>query len=221
MRALRSPSSTDAVDERLDVLVAQDLRAGRQRLRRLERDRARVLRRRDPRREPLGDPQRAEAIRDHLARQEVVLHERAKRAGHAILARRDDRRVRNGDAERMAEQRGDREPVREPADHGGFRHCANEAEPRVRFLECAGHHVHDDGQNQQPRRPALHLVQSALAVGLVRRRRRLRGRGGAIDVAHAAATLQSRSAAGPGPSWARRREHPRTSPPRVRRSPTA
>src|SRR5204863_1999348 len=49
------------IDEPLDVLVPQHVRAGGERRRRLTRDRARVLRLRDPGRETLADVQSAEA----------------------------------------------------------------------------------------------------------------------------------------------------------------
>jgi hypothetical protein len=51
----------------------------------------------------------------------VVGDEAAQRAPEAGFLRRDDRGVRDGDAERMAEQRGDGEPVGEAADDAGLR----------------------------------------------------------------------------------------------------
>ena len=46
----------------------------------------------------------------------VVGDEAAQRAAQPVLLRRQDRGVRDRQAERMAEQSGDREPVRDPAD---------------------------------------------------------------------------------------------------------
>ena len=58
-----------------------------------------------------------EPLGEHLAGEEVALHELAEAAPDLVLALRDDRRVRDRQAERVAEQRGDGEPVGERADH--------------------------------------------------------------------------------------------------------
>ena len=55
--------------------------------------------------------------RDHRRGEEVVAQEARHRVGDAVLLLGDDRGVRDRDAERVAEQRGDREPVGQAADH--------------------------------------------------------------------------------------------------------
>ena len=132
----------------------------------------------DPLRDPLRDAQPVQPRRDHLARQEVVLHEPAKAAADAVLAARDDRGVRDRNPERVPEQRCDREPVRETADHRRLGRRANEPEPRELSLE----HERDDENHgradEQTRRPPLHAVELDLLVRVFlvdrdpRRRRR-------------------------------------------------
>src|SRR5512146_1698493 len=99
---------------------------------------------------------------DDIAREEVALHERAERAADTVLSRRNDRGVRNGNAERMTEQRGHGEPVGEPADHGRLHRRAHDAEPREAGLEHASDDEQDGGGNEQKRRAALHRVELRL-----------------------------------------------------------
>src|SRR5919201_3299691 len=96
----------------------------------MARDEPAVLRLTDPAREVLGDAERLELGLDDLARQEVALHEAAEAPPDAVLARRDDGGVRDRDAERVPEERGDGEPVGEPADHRRLGGSAHGAEPR-------------------------------------------------------------------------------------------
>ena len=147
------------------------------------RDRPRVRRdRRATRRVGARPAMRPHAVLDHVARQEVPLHERAERAADAILLRRHDRRVRNRNAERMAEERRDREPVGEPADHRRFHRRAHDAEPRLARLERA----RDDEQHRGARRAAASrgASSSRAAPGASPRRARIciargpRGAGG-------------------------------------------
>ena len=63
---------------------------------------------------------RAHAPSDHRGGQEIVTQEARHGIGDAILVLGNDRRVRNRQAKRSAEQRGDRKPVCEPADHCRF-----------------------------------------------------------------------------------------------------
>src|SRR6185436_6469411 len=102
-----------------------------------------------------------------------------------ILAARDDRRVRDRDAEWVAEQRGDGEPVSETTDHGGFSGGANEGEPRELSLERQRKNEQDRRTHEQARGPPLHAVELDLLVGVFlvnrderycRRRRQARGR---------------------------------------------
>ena len=115
-----------AVDHLLNVFVAQHLRGGAHRRRRVARDRARVVGVGQPFGETPPDLHRPQTMLDHLAREKIPLDERAERSSDAILFRRHDRRVRNRNAERMPEERGDGEPVGQPADHARFHRRAND-----------------------------------------------------------------------------------------------
>ena len=75
----------------------------------------RVLLLAEPLAEPAGDACAAQSLTDHLARHEVALDELAEGTTDLVLAVGDDRRVRDRQAERMAEQRGHREPIGERA----------------------------------------------------------------------------------------------------------
>ena len=74
--------------------------------------------------------------RDHRRGEEIVLEEVGERVADPVLVARDDRGVRDRQAERMAEQRGHREPVGEAADHRRFGEGADEAEPRIEMARA-------------------------------------------------------------------------------------
>ena len=63
---------------------------------------------------------RASVRRDLGLGEDVVGDEAAERPAEPRLLRRDDGGVRDRQAERMAEQRGDREPVGDAADEPGL-----------------------------------------------------------------------------------------------------
>src|SRR5574338_1238202 len=92
----------------------------------------------DPPGDAFRDPQPVKPGGNDLTREEVVLHEAAEAPADAILATRDDRGVRDRNAHRVAEQRGDREPVREPTHHRRLGRGAYEPEPGVLPLEHRG-----------------------------------------------------------------------------------
>src|SRR3546814_7295270 len=76
----------------------------------------------------------------HLARdqpwdQEIGQQKARKRVGDAVLVARHDGRVRNRQSHRVAEQRGDREPVGQPADHRRLGKGADETDRRMRSEE--------------------------------------------------------------------------------------
>src|SRR6185295_10596575 len=112
----------------------------------------------------------------------MVLDEVPENAADALLPRRDDSRMWNRQSERVAEQRGDGEPVREPAHERGLGGRPDVAEPGVLAFERAGHDEHDTGEAEQPGGPPLHRIELRLAGRVVRarpgRRRPGRGRGG-------------------------------------------
>ncbi len=82
----------------------------------------------------LGGMHAAQVRRDHLTRQEVVLHEVAEDLPDALFARGDDGGVRDRQAERMPEQRRDREPVGQAAHERRFGGRPHVAEPGVERL---------------------------------------------------------------------------------------
>ena len=67
-----------------------------------------------------GDVDVPHPPRDDRRDQEILLEEVGERLADAVLVARDDRGVRDRQAERMAEERGDREPVGKAADHRRF-----------------------------------------------------------------------------------------------------
>jgi hypothetical protein len=75
-------------------------------------------------RQPLAqsrtDPRPLETFVEQLLGEEVVLHELPQRRADLVLAMRDDRGVRDGDPQWMAEEGGDGEPVGQRAHHGGL-----------------------------------------------------------------------------------------------------
>jgi len=128
-----------------------------------------------PLRAALSELHGRELAGHHFAREEVALHEVAERGADAVLARRHDGRVRNGDAERMAEERRHREPVGNAAHHGGLGEGAQVAQPWIARFEQAGHDEHRCDHHEHDGGHALHLHQpdaTDLVVGGDAQRRR-------------------------------------------------
>ena len=91
--------------------------------------------------QPVGD-QRGEIdlvqlFAHRFRRQEIHLDEAAEIVGDAVLVLRDDRGVRDRQAERPPEQRHHRIPVGEAADGRGLGEGGDEAEPRPARLRSA------------------------------------------------------------------------------------
>jgi hypothetical protein len=112
-----------------------------------------------PRRHPGHDPGAADPLGDDVGGQEAGLDEVAERLAELVLALGDHRRVGDGDAERVAEQRRHREPVGEAADHGGLEGRLDVADPGG----VAGRQLEDDVQgghgHEQPGGPPAHAGQ--------------------------------------------------------------
>ena len=85
-----------------------------------------------------GDVDVAHPPRDDGRNEEILLEEIGQRFADPVLVARDDRGVRDRQAERVAEQSGDREPVGEPADHRRLGERLDVCEPGVARLERAG-----------------------------------------------------------------------------------
>jgi hypothetical protein len=84
-----------------------------------------------------GNVQPLHAPRDHAGDQEIVAQKGGERAGDPVLVARDDGGVRNGQMERVAEQRGHCEPVGQAAHHRGFGKGAHEPDRGVDMLIMA------------------------------------------------------------------------------------
>jgi hypothetical protein len=109
---------------------------------------------------------------DHdLARQERLLDEFAERLTELLLALDDDRGVGNRDAEWMAEQGSDGEPVRQPADHRRFRRGLHVSGQRVVTAPRRDDEEHHGDAREHRRRPSLHDRQ-LFALELLRAHRR-------------------------------------------------
>ena len=81
---------------------------------------------------------------------------RGEGVADAVLVARDDRGVRDRQAERVAEQRGDREPVGEAADHGRLGECLDPAERGVGGFEQSGYPEQGGHHHQQAGGGRLH-----------------------------------------------------------------
>ena len=84
-----------------------------------------------------GEVDVAHPPRDDRRDQEILPEEIGQRLADAVLVARDDRGVRDRQAERMAEQRGDREPVGQAADHRRLGERLHIAEPGIGRLRTA------------------------------------------------------------------------------------
>ena len=84
-------------------------------------------------RQPFAEPARdlcvAQFGLDDLRRHEVLAHECPEAFAELVLLALDDRGVRDRDTQRVLEQRGDREPVGQRADHARFRRGPDVADP--------------------------------------------------------------------------------------------
>ncbi len=114
-----------------------------------------------------GDGCGPELLPDDLGGEEVGLDERAQSPADVVLAVRDDGRVRDRQAERSLEQRGDGEPVGQGAHHRGLGEGGHVAEPRVARLEGPRHHEQHGGGEQQPEGHRLHAGEVVRPTGFV------------------------------------------------------
>ncbi len=119
-----------------------------------------------PRAGPLADLRPTQPLVDHLRGQEVRLDEVAQAPADVVLALADDRRVRDRDTERMAEQGGHREPVGERADHCRLGDSAYVADPRSGVLVELRNDEDHRGDDQQRRGHRLHTTEVASASGV-------------------------------------------------------
>ena len=105
---------------------------------------------------------RPHPARHDLRSQEVFAQEARHGVGDAILVFGDDGGVRDGKAERMAEQGRDGEPVREAAHHRRFRKGVDEAPCGMRIEIAPRQHEHERHQDEQPGRGPAHPARAVL-----------------------------------------------------------
>ena len=103
--------------------------------------------------------------------QEIVAQEIGERVADPVLVARDDRGVRDRQAERVAEQRGHREPVGQPADHRRFGKGADKAPGRMTIAQRARDQKKPGHRHQQRGRDHPHAPE----------RRRRGGRAGKAE----------------------------------------
>ena len=143
-------------DEVLHLVVAQGIEDAGGHRRCLARDELGVVGAAQPRARRRGDLRRFELRAHDRALEEVRLDELAEAPPDLVFALRDDRGVRDRDAEGVAEQRRHGEPVGEGADHAALRGRAHIAEPRVAVLQGEGDDEHDRHEHQRPEGHTLH-----------------------------------------------------------------
>jgi hypothetical protein len=122
------------------------------------------------RRQPHADPRHqlglAQALPHVVGGEEVAGDEVAQAGSKGVLAPRHQRRVRHRDAQRVAEQRRDGEPVGQPADHAGLCCSADDADPAVlAVVGQEGQQEDDGGCGQQPSGAPLGPPQAGPAGG--------------------------------------------------------
>ena len=112
--------------------------------------------------EPAGHLGVAQLGLHHRRRQEVLPHERSQALAELVFLALDDRGVRDRDAQRMLEQRGHGEPVRQRTHHAGLGGRADIADPgahaAVRLRPPAGEE-HDGGTDQKAQCHDFHPAQ--------------------------------------------------------------
>ncbi len=112
----------------------------------------------EPRAQPAADADGAQPAPYDVLGEEVLPHELAQRDAELVLLGGDDRGVRDGQAERVTEERGDGEPVGERAHHPGLRRRGHVVGPGAgaRVSRPGGEDVHQCDEQQQPDRVGLH-----------------------------------------------------------------
>ena len=151
------------LDEALHLRILHRLQRSRCEARGLVAEQRGVAGRSEPLRQPLGRivPADQRHQRGHI--QELIAHKGGQVAADARLVARDDRRVRNGQAERPAEPRHHRKPVGQRTHHGGLGHGFHRAEPQA-ALGHAGGNEHGRDQQQQAQGLKLGAAQRARLI---------------------------------------------------------
>ncbi len=159
---LAQPALDHPAEGRLDVPVVEHLDDALHGITGGARGTVGVFGHGEPAAEALADVDTLQPLGEHLAGEEVALHELAEAAPDLVLAVGDDRGVRDRQPEGVSEQRRDREPVGERADHRRLRERPHVADPtRAVLLVRPGDEVDAGGEDEQPGREQLHPPQVA------------------------------------------------------------
>jgi hypothetical protein len=143
------------VDQRGDVLVAHLAQGQHGQLSDLVDHATRVVLVGQPGGHPGRDRGGRHPVADDLLVEEVLSHEVLEPLAEIVLALRDQRRVRDRQPERVLEQRGHREPVRDRTHHRRLGAGVDEAEEAV-LVER--HDVDGGGEEEQRHRDGAHLA---------------------------------------------------------------
>ena len=119
--------------------------------------------------ETFTDVGTGQAFVQHLARQEVGLHELAERATDLVLAMRNDRGVRDGYAERMSEERRHGEPIGQRADHRRLGEGPEVDRPMHDAPAAPGDEEQDRHSDEKRRGDDLHLAECTAALKISHR----------------------------------------------------
>ena len=165
---LGDPFDDGPVDDLLDVLVVEQLHHDPQHRAGLPGHPVGMCRLGEPLAQPPGHLRVAQLGLHHGRRQEVLPHERAQALTELVLLALDDGGVRDLQSQRMAEQRGDGEPVRQRAHHaglGGRPDVADPGRPTLGLAPPAGQEDHGR-TDQETQRHRLHPAQRPAALGV-------------------------------------------------------
>ena len=158
---LFEPGDHRRAEERAHALVVEDAEAVAQRRSQVGRDLLGVPRLGQPPREAAGGIEALELLQHLIVAEEIGADEGRQVLADPILVARDDRGVRDRQPERMPEQRDDREPVGDRADHRRLCERGDVAPRRVAVVQQRGDDVDRSGSRQQAERDRLHALQIA------------------------------------------------------------
>ena len=158
----------DVLEGPVHLVVPQQIRRRDRGIGRVPGEPGRVGRLGQPGRHPGHDRGAPHPLDQGVGRQEAGLDEGAEGVAELVLALHDDRRVGDGDAERVPEQGGDREPVGEAAHHAGLDRGLEVADPRgvaAPQLEAHERGGHDHQEAGGPPAAAAQQGAPQLLVG--------------------------------------------------------
>ena len=116
----------------------------------------------------MGDFDGSDLRRHRLGVEEVRGYEGRQARAECVLLARNDRGVRDRQAQGMAEERGDGEPVGDRADHGRLGGSGDEAPDTGVVGEDVGGQEDERGEDEQGQRERAHLLQPASTLLILR-----------------------------------------------------